>query len=159
MAELFTVDNAIALLTLSLLEIVLGIDNIVFLAIQQGKARQIGLGLALIMRIMLLFAITWVMGLTKPLFAVPEIWRFSLEMHDISGRDLIMLCGGLFLVGKATYEIHDKLEGKAHEVKSKAASFGMIIVQIVIIDMVFSLDSVITAIGMVSSRCTSSSRR
>ena len=159
MAELFTVDNAIALLTLSLLEIVLGIDNIVFLAILSGKlpkeqqplARRIGLGLALVMRILLLMAITWVMGLVKPLFSIPEIWKFSLELHNISGRDLIMIVGGLFLVGKATFEIHDKLEGKAHDVKAKAASFAMIVVQIVIIDMVFSLDSVITAIGMVDA--------
>lgn len=159
MVELFTVDNAIALLTLSLLEIVLGIDNIVFLAILSGKlpkeqqplARRIGLGLALLMRVALLLAITWVMGLTKPLFSIPEFWKFSLELHNISGRDLIMLVGGLFLVGKATFEIHDKLEGKAHEVQAKAASFAMIVVQIVIIDMVFSLDSVITAIGMVQS--------
>ena len=159
MVELFTVDNAIALLTLTLLEIVLGIDNIVFLAILSGKlpkqqqplARRIGLGLAMGMRILLLLAITWVMGLTKPLFSIPEFWRFSLELHNISGRDLIMLVGGLFLVGKATYEIHDKLEGKAHDVKAKGASFGMIVLQIVIIDMVFSLDSVITAIGMVKS--------
>ena len=156
---LFTVDNAIALFTLTLLEIVLGIDNIVFLAIlsgklpkeQQPKARKIGLGLALIMRVALLLAITWVMGLTKPLFSVPEFWKFSAELRNVSGRDLIMLVGGLFLVGKATYEIHDKLEGNAHEMKTKAASFAVIVVQIVIIDMVFSLDSVITAIGMVEA--------
>lgn len=163
MAELFTVDNTIALVTLALLEIVLGIDNIVFLAIlsgklpkeQQPKARQIGLGLAMIMRILLLLAIGWVMGLTKPLFSIPMFWTSAVgDLHGISGRDLIMLVGGLFLIGKATFEIHDKLEGESHEVKAKASSFGMIIVQIVIIDMVFSLDSVITAVGMVSTKDT-----
>ena len=156
---LFTVDNAIALLTLTLLEIVLGIDNIVFLAILSGKlpkeqqpqARRIGLGLALIMRILLLFAITWVMGLIHDLFHLPFLNDHDGKPMGISGRDLIMIIGGLFLIGKATYEIHDKLEGKAHEVKSKSASFTMTIVQIVIIDMVFSLDSVITAIGMVKA--------
>ncbi len=160
MAELFTVDNAIALVTLALLEIVLGIDNIVFLAIlsgklpkdQQPKARRIGLGLAMIMRILLLLAIGWVMGLTRPLFHIPMFWTGEVgDLHGISGRDLIMLVGGLFLIGKATFEIHDKLEGESHEVQTKASSFGMIIVQIVIIDMVFSLDSVITAIGMVQA--------
>ena len=160
MAELLTFDNTIALLTLTLLEIVLGIDNIVFLAIlssklpkeQQPLAQRIGLGLAMLMRILLLLAIGWVMGLTAPLFAVPEFWKGSLDaMHNVSGRDLIMIVGGLFLIGKATFEIHDKLEGHSHEVKAKAASFGMIIFQIVLIDAVFSLDSVITAIGMVQA--------
>jgi len=164
MAELFTVDNAIALVTLALLEIVLGIDNIVFIAILSGKlpkeqqpeARRIGLGLAMIMRILLLLAIGWVMGLTKPLFSIPMFWTGEAgDVHGISGRDLIMLVGGLFLIGKATFEIHDKLEGDSHEAKAKASSFGMILVQIVIIDMVFSLDSVITAIGMVQADASS----
>jgi predicted tellurium resistance membrane protein TerC len=159
-AELFTVDNGIALLTLSVLEIVLGIDNIVFLAILTGKlpekqrpgARRLGLGLALVMRILLLLAIGWVMGLTTPLFGIPMFWIGDLsQTHNVNGRDLIMLVGGLFLIAKATYEIHDKLEGATHEIKLKARSYGLVIAQIVLIDAVFSLDSVITAIGMVSS--------
>src|SRR5574342_689179 len=114
MADFFTSENLIALLTLSSLEIVLGIDNIVFISILVGKlpreqqpgARRLGLLLAMGMRIALLLAITWVMGLTRPLFAVAE--------HAFAGRDLILLVGGLFLVAKATWEIHDKLEGAAH---------------------------------------------
>jgi len=160
MAELFTFDNAIALVALALLEIVLGIDNIVFIAILTGKlpekqqptARRIGLGLAMLMRIMLLLAIGWVMGLDATLFAIPEFWTGAFDkMHDFSGRDLIMLAGGLFLIGKATFEIHDKLEGEAHGGKAAASTFGMVILQIVLIDAVFSLDSVITAIGMVQA--------
>lgn len=160
MMELLTFDNAIALVTLSVLEIVLGIDNIVFLAILTGKlpkeqqagARRLGLSLAMGMRILLLLAIGWVMGLTAALFEIPKFWTGELgDMHPVSGRDLIMLIGGLFLIGKATYEIHDKLEGEHHAVKPKAASYGVIIAQIVVIDMVFSLDSVITAIGMVQA--------
>jgi predicted tellurium resistance membrane protein TerC len=162
-AELFTVDHMLALLTLTLLEIVLGIDNIVFLAIlsgklpqhQQGRARRIGLSLAMIMRIMLLFAIGWVMGLTAEIFAIPAFWTAeAADHHGVSGRDLIMLLGGLFLIGKATFEIHDKLEGEHAEEGAPRASgaFGMVIVQIVLIDIVFSLDSVITAVGMVQTR-------
>jgi len=142
-------ESWIALLTLTVLEIVLGIDNIVFISIlagklpkeQQNKARKLGLGLALIARIILLLSITWVMGLTKPLFAV---WG-----HSVSGRDLILLIGGLFLVAKATREIHVKLEGEEQHgnVKVKAA-FGAILIQIMLLDLVFSLDSVITAVGM-----------
>jgi len=149
MSELFTSGNLIALLTLTSLEIVLGIDNIVFLAIlvaklpadQQARARRIGLLLAMGMRIALLLAITWVMGLTRPLFTVLE--------KGFSGRDLILLLGGLFLVAKATWEIHDKLEGGAHEERRvTAATLGAVLTQIVLIDVVFSLDSVITAVGM-----------
>ena len=149
MAELFTSENLIALLTLSSLEIVLGIDNIVFISIlvgklpreQQAKARQIGLLLAMGMRIVLLLAISWVMGLTAPLFA-----PFG---HAFSGRDLILLIGGLFLIAKATWEIHDKLEGGEHGAATpRAASFGAILFQIVLLDIVFSLESVLTAIGM-----------
>jgi predicted tellurium resistance membrane protein TerC len=150
MAELFTSENLIALLTLSSLEIVLGIDNIVFISIlvsklpqdQQASARRVGLLLAMGMRIALLLAITWVMGLTKPLFTLIE--------HAFTGRDLILLVGGLFLVAKATWEIHDKLEGAAHGpgTKPAAASYGAILVQIMLLDIVFSLDSVITAVGM-----------
>jgi predicted tellurium resistance membrane protein TerC len=151
MAELFTSENLIALLTLSSLEIVLGIDNIVFLSIlvaklprdQQAGARRLGLLLAMGMRIALLVAITWVMGLTRPLFTLFE--------HAFTGRDLILLLGGLFLVAKATWEIHDKLEGAEHGPAGgarKTASYGVILTQIVVLDMVFSLDSVITAVGM-----------
>ncbi|MEN8161894.1 MAG: TerC family protein [Myxococcota bacterium] len=149
MAELLTTENLIALLTLSSIEIVLGIDNIVFISIlcaklppeQQGRARQIGLLLAMGMRILLLLAISWVIGLTEPLFA--------LLGKAFSGRDLILLGGGLFLVAKATWEIHDKLEGGEHEhAKPRAASFSSILLQIVVLDMVFSLDSVITAVGL-----------
>ena len=151
MAELFTSENAIALLTLAGLEIVLGIDNIVFISIlvaklpaeRQAAARRIGLLLAMGMRIALLLAISWVMGLTQPLFAIFE--------HAFTGRDLILLVGGLFLVAKATWEIHDKLEGSEHGAASvKAASFGQVLTQIVLLDVVFSLDSVITAVGMAS---------
>jgi predicted tellurium resistance membrane protein TerC len=151
MTELFTSENAIALLTLSGLEIVLGIDNIVFISIlaaklpthQQAAARRIGLLLAMCMRIALLLAISWVMGLTQTLFAILE--------HAFTGRDLILLGGGLFLVAKATWEMHDKLEGTLHaDGIAKAARFGQILVQIVLLDIVFSLDSVITAVGMAS---------
>jgi len=151
MSELLTLENLIALLTLTGLEIVLGIDNIVFIAIltgklpanQQNKARRLGLLLAMGMRIALLLGISWVMGLTRPLFEVFE--------HGFSGRDLILLVGGLFLIGKSTYEIHDKLEGATHAQKaSKRKSFSSIIVQIMALDLIFSLDSVITAVGMVN---------
>jgi predicted tellurium resistance membrane protein TerC len=141
----------IALLTLTTLEIVLGIDNIVFISIlagklppeQQARARNLGLGLAMITRILLLLSINWVIGLTEPLFEV-----FG---NEISGRDLILLIGGLFLLGKATFEIHEKLEGaEAHGTAAGAAvaGFGSVIVQILLLDIVFSLDSVITAVGM-----------
>jgi predicted tellurium resistance membrane protein TerC len=149
MAELFTSENLIALLTLTSLEIVLGIDNIVFISIlvaklpeaRQGSARRLGLLLAMGMRIALLLAITWVMGLTVPLLTV--------RGHGFTGRDLILLVGGLFLVAKATWEIHDKLEGGDHgQHKAKAAGFGAILIQIMLLDIVFSLDSVITAVGM-----------
>jgi predicted tellurium resistance membrane protein TerC len=151
MAELLTTESLIALLTLSGLEIVLGIDNIVFISIlvaklpvdEQARARRIGLLLAMGMRIALLLAISWVMGLTRPLF--------SAMGNSFAGRDLILLFGGLFLVAKATWEIHDKLEGEgqAGDGQGKArASFGAILLQIVMLDVVFSLDSVITAVGM-----------
>jgi predicted tellurium resistance membrane protein TerC len=154
----FSTAGLIALLTLTALEIVLGIDNIVFIAIlvaklpqhQQARARQIGLGLAMGIRVLLLLAISWIMGLTKPLFYIPAPWAES-DWFAVSGRDLILLLGGLFLIGKATYEIHDKLEGDDHHAGAAAravASFGVIITQIVLLDIVFSLDSVITAVGM-----------
>ena len=150
LAALLTTENLIALLTLTSLEIVLGIDNIVFLAILTGKlpqhqrayARRLGLGLAMIMRVLLLLGIKWIMQLTTPLFSVLG--------HAINGRDLILLLGGLFLIGKATHEIHVKMEGHSDEkiTAGKAAAFGAIVAQIVVIDLVFSLDSVITAVGM-----------
>jgi predicted tellurium resistance membrane protein TerC len=141
----------VALVTLTVLEIVLGIDNIVFISILVGKlprelqdrARIIGLSLAMVMRILLLFTISWIIGLTEPWFNV-----FGM---DISGRDLILLGGGLFLIGKATFEIHDRLEGEEHGsagATSGTASFASIIAQILALDLVFSLDSVITAVGM-----------
>ena len=139
----------IALLTLTALEIVLGIDNIIFISIlagklpqdQQAKARQIGLALAMIMRILLLFSLSWVVKLTAPLFAVLG--------QEISGRDMILILGGLFLLGKATFEIHDKLEGNEAQTRTKIpASLAGVLVQILLLDMVFSLDSVITAVGM-----------
>ncbi len=138
-----------ALLTLTALEIVLGVDNIVFISIlasklpesQQQRARLVGLAAAMIMRIALLFAIGWIVGLTDPWFEV-----FG---RDFSGRDLIMLGGGLFLIYKATVELHHKLEGHEETQKAvKAVSFSSVIVQIMIMDIVFSLDSVITAVGM-----------
>ncbi|HEX9953577.1 MAG TPA: TerC family protein [Rubricoccaceae bacterium] len=145
----------VALATLTALEIVLGIDNIVFISIlagrlpeaQQARARSVGLALAMFGRIALLLAIGWVMSLTSPLFHLPFGGE---EMAEVSGRDLILLLGGLFLVYKSTSEIHNKIEGDDHEagVKVKAASFASVIVQILLLDLVFSLDSVITAVGM-----------
>ena len=150
MTEIFTADNLIALATLSLLEIVLGIDNIVFLSIlsaklpveQRAKGRRVGLALAMLMRIALLLSLSWVMRLVQPFFA--------LFGHSFSGKDLILLGGGLFLIGKATFEIHERLEGPEHgpELGQQGASFGRVIVQIMLLDIVFSLDSVITAVGM-----------
>ena len=140
----------VAFLTLLLLEIVLGIDNIIFISIlagklpaeQQPRARFIGLSLALIIRVALLFSLSWVIGLTAPLFSVLS--------QEISGRDLILIGGGLFLLAKATFEIHENLEGEeGHASKRVAASFISVIIQIILLDAVFSLDSVITAIGMV----------
>ena len=142
-------EGWIALGTLTVLEIVLGIDNIVFISILAGKlpqhdrarARKVGLSLAMIIRILLLLSITWVMGLTAPLFAVLG--------QEISGRDLILLVGGLFLIGKSTLEIHEKLEGvEGHGSAKVAKSFVSVIIQILLLDIVFSLDSVITAVGM-----------
>src|SRR5207249_542749 len=140
----------VSLLTLTVLEIVLGIDNIVFISIlagklpqeQQRKARRMGLGLALITRILLLCGLAWMVKLRAPLFAILG--------HGVSGRDLILIVGGLFLLYKATHEIHAKLEGEDGEVTSRLApAFAAVIVQILLLDLVFSLDSVITAVGMV----------
>jgi predicted tellurium resistance membrane protein TerC len=159
-SPLFSFESAIALFTLTALEIVLGIDNVVFIAIlanklpenQRKKARQVGLFLAMFIRILLLLAIGYVVhNLTRALFEIPKFWTTAAgDVHGVSGRDLIILIGGLFLIGKATFEIHDKLEGDEHHGGKlpSAASFGAIIVQILLLDIVFSLDSVITAVGM-----------
>jgi len=142
-------ESWIALLTLTVLEIVLGIDNIIFISIlagklpeeQRNKARKVGLGLAMFIRIGLLASLAWIARLTTPLFTVLS--------QEISGRDLILLLGGVFLLGKSTHEIHDKLEGaEGHASAKVAASFASVIVQILLLDIVFSLDSVITAVGM-----------
>lgn len=141
----------IAFFTLFALELVLGIDNIIFISIlagklpkeQQQKARMTGLGLAVFTRILLLLSLSWIIGLTAPLFSVFD--------HEISGRDLILLLGGLFLIVKSTLEIHHKLEGVEGSQSNKVAhSFNAVIVQILLLDIVFSLDSVITAVGMVN---------
>lgn len=145
----------IALATLTALELVLGIDNIIFISIlaakvpaeQRDKARRVGIALAAVTRLALLFAITWIVGLTAPLFA--------LLGQDFSWRDLILIGGGLFLIAKATHEIHQKLEGATEQVPSgsaAAASFGSVVTQIMFLDIVFSLDSIITAVGMVDER-------
>lgn len=151
MLELLTTpDTYLALISLTALEIVLGIDNIVFIAIltarlppaEQGLAYRLGLGGALLTRILLLLAISWVMGLTTDLFVVFQ--------EGISGRDLILLVGGVFLIGKSTHEIYDKVEGQdAGAVKGRASGLVGVVVQIALLDIVFSLDSVITAVGMV----------
>ena len=143
-------EIAVALLTLIALEIVLGIDNIIFISILSGKlppekqqkARVTGLAAAMIMRVLLLFSLSMIMKLTAPVF--------ELFGNEISGRDIILIAGGLFLIAKSTFEIHEKLEGEDENKKGvkKKVSFGSIIVQIMILDIVFSLDSVITAIGM-----------
>lgn len=149
METLFSADNLVALLTLLALEIVLGIDNVIFIAIlsgklpaeQQPRARTTGILLAVVTRIILLLGITWIMGLTAEIF--------SIFGNGLSGRDLILLIGGLFLIGKSTYEIHEKLEAQDHDRTSKVvASFAAVVVQIVLVDIVFSLDSVITAVGI-----------
>jgi len=156
MHDLASPEAWIALLTLTLLEIVLGIDNVIFISIlsgrlpkdQQDRGRLVGLGLALVTRILLLMCITWVMQLTKPFFTV---WGV-----EVSGKSLILLIGGLFLIAKSTHEIHNKLEGEDEEEGStekgkRRASFWSIIIQIMLLDVVFSLDSVITAVGMAES--------
>ena len=152
MLELLTDPQAwIAFLTLTGLELVLGIDNVIFISIlvdklpleRRATARRLGLFLAMFMRIALLVALAWIVGLTQPLFTV---WKLA-----ISGRDLILIAGGLFLMWKSVHEIHQLLEGEEGEASSSVkATFGSIIIQIIIIDIVFSLDSIITAVGMVS---------
>ncbi|HEY1010436.1 MAG: TerC family protein [Daejeonella sp.] len=151
----------ISLVTLTVLEIVLGIDNIIFISImasklpanQQKKARQVGLALAMITRVLLLLSLTWIMRLTSPLFNMADwVGLSSGEWYEklaISGRDLILIIGGLFLIYKSTREIHEKLEGDEHAVQAKTVvTFSGVIFQILLLDIVFSLDSVITAVGM-----------
>jgi len=142
----------ISLLTLTALEIVLGVDNVIFISIlagklpveQQAKARRLGLALAFVTRVLLLLSLSWVMGLTKPLFTLPVLAR------DVSGRDLVLLIGGLFLIWKSVMEIHEKLEdADGHATAGRTGvTFAGVIVQILLLDVVFSLDSVITAVGM-----------
>ena len=140
----------VAFATLTVLEIVLGIDNVIFISIlagklpaaQQARARRLGLGLAMLMRIALLFSLSWIIRLTAPLFEVLG--------EEISGRDLVLIVGGLFLLAKSTHEIHEKLEGEEGRASTRvAASLRSVLIQIVLLDIVFSLDSVITAVGMV----------
>lgn len=150
MTELFTAENMVALLTLTALEVVLGIDNVIFIAIlaaklpqeQQARARQIGIGMAVVTRILLLLSITYIMRLIVPLF--------SIFGHAVSGRDLILLIGGAFLIGKSTYEIHEKIESEEHDAVGNrpGTSLVSVIIQIMLVDIVFSLDSVITAVGI-----------
>ncbi|MEP7117296.1 MAG: TerC family protein [Acidobacteriota bacterium] len=152
MDALLTSDNLIALVTLTALEIVLGVDNVIFISILAGKlrvedqarARRVGLMAAMVMRILLLFSLAWIARLTEPLVTILG--------KGISGRDLILLGGGLFLLAKATIEIHEKLEGVEGERSARVApAFGAVILQIMVLDIVFSLDSVITAVGMAES--------
>ncbi|HEX6303416.1 MAG TPA: TerC family protein [Anaerolineales bacterium] len=140
----------IAFVTLVVLELVLGVDNVIFISIlagklpteQQKKARQLGIALAVISRILLLLSLSWVIGLTEPLFAVLSF--------EVTGRDIILILGGLFLIAKATIEIHQKLEGvEGHASARVKPSFTNVILQVLVLDVVFSLDSVITAVGMV----------
>ncbi len=151
--SLFSAAGLISLLTLTVMEIVLGIDNVIFISIltgrlpkeEQPKARTIGLGLALLMRIALLFAISSLMRLVKPLFTISQ--------YEFSGRDLILFCGGLFLIYKSTTEIHAKIEGEgeAEGTKKKQLKFATAIFQIVLLDIVFSFDSILTAVGLVDN--------
>ena len=156
-------ESLIALMALTAMEIVLGIDNIVFIAVltdrlperQRATARRLGLGAAMVMRILLLLTLTWILGLSKPLFTlsdfgVPGDW-FNREIQEISLRDLILLAGGLFLIGKSVHEVHAKMEGgDSGQRLDEQPSLGGVLVQIAILDIVFSLDSVVTAVGMVS---------
>ncbi len=152
MAELFTAENLFAFLTLLALEIVLGIDNVIFISILSGKlpeeqrpmGRQLGLGLAVISRVLLLLAIRWVQSLES-------LELFTIFGNTISGKDLVLLLGGLFLIGKSTYEIHEKLEVDEHDKHGTGktmATLSAVILQVILIDVVFSLDSVITAVGI-----------
>ncbi len=150
--QLFTFASLISLITLSILEIVLGIDNIIFISIvsgklpkeKQGKARTIGLMLALIMRVALLFSISWIVQLKNPLFFISEF--------GVTGRDIILFCGGVFLLYKTTIELHNKIQGYDDEaINSNKSTFKGIVFQIVLIDIVFSFDSILTAVGLVNN--------
>ena len=152
MAELFTAENLVAFLTLLALEVVLGIDNVIFISILSGKlppeqrkqGRQLGLGLAVVSRLLLLFAIRWVQTLDT-------VTVFTLFSNEVSGKDLVLLVGGLFLIGKSTYEIHEKLEVEEHDKHGTGkamTSMSAVIIQVILVDVVFSLDSVITAVGI-----------
>lgn len=150
--DLFSISALISLLTLSVLEIVLGIDNIIFISIvagklprnRQNKARTIGLLLALIMRVALLFSISWIVGLKESLFTIADF--------GVTGRDLILFSGGVFLLYKTTIELHNKVQGyDEEEMKVKRVSFNAIVIQIVLIDIVFSFDSILTAVGLVTN--------
>ena len=154
MAEIFNTENLVALITLTFLEIVLGIDNLIFISIlvakvekaEQSLARFLGLSLALVTRVILLLCISYIMHLTNPLFTAFD--------HSFSGRDLILIVGGIFLIGKSTHEIHEKIESADENTKKSKKnkhSFTSIIIQIALLDIIFSLDSVITAIGMVNN--------
>src|SRR5512138_1475246 len=150
MSGLFTWEALVAFLTLVALELVLGVDNVIFISIlagklpveQQKRARTTGIMLAVVTRVLLLLSLSWIIGLTEPLF---NVWKF-----EISGRDLVLLAGGLFLLWKSVHEIHQKLEGVEGESSAKVrGAFWSVIIQIMLLDIVFSLDSVITAVGMV----------
>lgn len=158
-------EAIVALITLTAMEIVLGIDNIIFIAIVAGKlpanlqrrARRLGLAAALITRLLLLASLSFILGLTKPLFTLPDVPLFhELEAREVSIRDLILIGGGLFLIAKSTFEIHERLgTDEATRSESHAAtSFAWVIIQIAVLDIIFSLDSVITAVGMVNSDIT-----
>ena len=166
LVTLWSLQAAIALVTLTVLEIVLGIDNIIFISVladklpksQQDKARKLGLALAMILRVLLLLSISWIMSLTTPIhYGVGQFFTFITgDDQPLNYRDLILLVGGLFLIYKATTEIHEKLEGADHAAvggdgDGKRITFSSAIVQILILDLVFSLDSVITAVGMVQT--------
>jgi predicted tellurium resistance membrane protein TerC len=152
-------DLWVSLITLTFMEIVLGIDNIIFISIvasklpasEQGRARNIGLMLALVFRILLLLSITWIVGLKDPLFVLDLPW--GIDDFGVTGRDLILMAGGLFLIAKSTTEIHQKLEGEEEEVGVKKApkSLLSVIIQIVLVDIVFSFDSILTAVGLVNN--------
>lgn len=153
MESLFSIEALIAFLTLTALELVLGIDNIIFISIvsdklpekERNKVRVLGLSLAVITRIALLLSLYWIMGLTAPLITIGKL--------ELSGRDCILLLGGLFLIAKSTHEIHQKLEAENEEeanILKKSSSFALVLLQILLLDIVFSLDSVITAVGMVN---------
>lgn len=149
MEHLFTTEGLVSLLTLTFLEIILGIDNVVFISIltgklpieQQSKARFVGIGLALVARIALLLGVSWLIGLEKPVL--------TLDTFELSYRDLILIAGGLFLIGKSVSELHGKLEGTTSSAKNKVITLRGAIVQIILIDLIFSLDSILTAIGLV----------